>query len=77
MKRVLLNELGFPNRNEALAFLKKLWREEKTDCPICGNELEFLHKRAKKNDCDWQCKTCNKTYKTIHLLDEINEQMRD
>jgi transposase-like protein len=75
MERVLLNELNFKNRDEALAFLKKLWKEEKTDCPICGNKLELLHKKAKKDDCDWQCKTCNKTYKTIHLLDEINEHM--
>ena len=75
MERVTLNELNFKNRDEALAFLKKLWKEEKTDCPICGNELELLHKKAKKNDCDWQCKTCNIIYKTIHLLDEINEQM--
>ena len=34
-------------------------------------------KKAKKNNCDWQCKNCNKTYKTIHLLYEINEQMPD
>ena len=32
-------------------------------------------KKAKKSDCDWQCKNCNKTYKTMYLLDEINEQM--
>ena len=50
---------------------------EKAECPICGSELELLHKKAKKNNCDWQCKNCNKTYKTIHLLDEINEQMPD
>ena len=77
MERVSLNELGFKNRDEALTFLKKLWRAEKTDCPICGNGLELLHKKAKKNDCDWQCKACKKIYKTIHLLDEINEQMKD
>ena len=77
MERIMLKELGFGTRNEALAFLKKLWKQEKTACPVCGNELEMLHKKAKKSDCDWQCKHCNKTYKTIHLLDEINEQMPD
>ena len=77
MERVLLKELGFTNRNEALSFLKKLWREEETTCPICGNALELLHKKAKKNDCDWQCRNCDKTYKTIHLLDEVNELMSD
>ena len=77
MERVSLEELGFTNRNEALSFLKKLWREEETTCPICGNALELLHKKAKKNDCDWQCRNCDKTYKTIHLLDEVNELMSD
>ena len=77
MERVSLKELGFTNRNEALSFLTKLWREEETTCPICGNALELLHKKAKKNDCDWQCRNCDKTYKTIHLLDEVNELMSD
>ena len=77
MKRVSLNELKFKSRNEALSFLKKLWRGEKTLCPVCGCELELLHKKAKKNDCDWQCKNCDKTIRTIHLLNEINEQMPD
>lgn len=77
MERARLNELGFKTRNEALAFLKKLWRQEKAECPICGSDLEPLHKKAKKNDRDWQCRDCNKTYKTIHLLDEINEYMPD
>lgn len=77
MERVTLKELGFKSRNEAIVFLKRLWRQEKTACPICGNELDTLHKKAKKSDCDWQCKNCDKTYKTIHLLNEINEQMPD
>ena len=77
MERVLLKDLNMADRKEALAFLKKIWRQEKAECPICGSELELLHKKAKKNNCDWQCKNCNKTYKTIHLLDEINEQMPD
>ena len=75
MERVLLEELNMYNRKEVLIFLKKLWNQEKTSCPIRGSELELLHKKAKKNNCDWQCKICNKIYKTIHLLDELNEQM--
>ena len=75
MERVLLEELNMHNRKEVLIFLKKLWNQEKTSCPIWGSELELLHKKAKKNNCDWQCKICNKIYKTIHLLDELNEQM--
>ena len=77
MKRVILKELHFETRNEALAFLKKLWKQQKAECPICGNELELLHKKAKKSVCDWQCKNCNKTYKAIQLLDEINEYFPD
>lgn len=75
MERVVLKELKMESRNEVISFLKKLWNREKTNCPICGSELELLHKKSKKSDCDWQCKQCNKTFKTIHLLDELNEQM--
>lgn len=75
MERALLKETGFKTRGEALAFLKRLWRQEKVECPICGSDLEPLHKKAKKSDCDWQCRNCDKTFKTIHLLDEINEQL--
>jgi len=75
MERAKLRELGFKTRDEAVSFLKRLWNNDKVNCPICGNELELLHKKAKKSDCDWQCKNCNKTYKTIHLLDEINAEM--
>jgi tRNA(Ile2) C34 agmatinyltransferase TiaS len=77
MEKVFLKELGFHSRNEAISFLKKLWREEKAECPICGNVLELLHKKSKKDACDWQCRNCSKTYKTMHLLDEINAQMSD
>ena len=75
MKQAVLKELGFNNRTEALTFLKKLWREEQAACPICGTELELLHKKAKKNACDWQCRNCDRTFKTVHLLDELNETM--
>ena len=74
MDRVTLNELKMGSREEALCFLKILWNQEKTNCPMCGNELELLHKKAKKSNCDWQCKVCNKTFKTIQLLEELNEQ---
>ena len=75
MEQVKLKELKFASRDDALSFLKKLWREEETDCPICGEKLELLHKKAKQNDCDWQCRKCDKTFKTIHMLDELNETM--
>ena len=76
MERVTLQQLHFASREESLRFLKALWRQEKTNCPLCGSELELLHQKAKKNNCDWQCRRCGKTFKTIHLLDELNGQER-
>lgn len=75
MTRIALKELNMKSRAEVLCFLKRLWREERTPCPICGNELEPLHKKAKKDNNDWQCKSCEKVYRTISLLYELNEQM--
>ena len=75
MEKITLKGLNMNTRKEVLVFLKKLWSGERTNCPVCGSELELLHKKAKKSDCDWQCKKCNKIYKTIHLLDELNRQM--
>ncbi|MBP3609014.1 MAG: hypothetical protein J6J42_01605 [Lachnospiraceae bacterium] len=74
MDRVNLQELKMNTRGEVLKFLKKLWNGEVTSCPMCGSELELLHKKAKKNNCDWQCRSCNKVFKTIYLLDELNEK---
>lgn len=48
MERVYLQELNMTNREEVLTFLKRLWNEENTDCPICGSKLEWMHKKAKK-----------------------------
>ncbi len=75
MDRVRLEELKMDTRDEALGFLKKLWKQEEAECPMCGTRLELLHKKAKKSNCDWQCKTCDKIFKTIHLLDELNSEI--
>ncbi|MBR6627204.1 MAG: hypothetical protein IKL04_04410 [Lachnospiraceae bacterium] len=72
MDRVRLEELKMDTRDEMLRFLKKLWKQEDAECPMCGNRLELLHKKAKKSNCDWQCKSCDKIFKTIYLLDELN-----
>ena len=74
MDRVRLKDLNMASRNEVLRFLKRLWNEEQTECPICGNRLELLHKGARKNNCDWQCRHCDKTFKTLYLLDELNDR---
>lgn len=75
MQRATLQDLKMTTRREVLTFLKKLWSNEPADCPICGTKLELMHKKAKKNDCDWKCVQCDKAYKTIYLLDELNEKM--
>ena len=77
MERVLLKELDMTSRKEVLTFLKRLWRQEKTPCPFCGAELELLHQKAKKSTSDWQCRSCDRTFKTLYLLDELNRQMPD
>jgi len=75
MRPITLKELNMNSRRDVIIFLKHLWNEEPTQCPVCGNQLELLHKKAKKNNCDWQCKKCDTTFKTISLLIELNEQM--
>ncbi len=77
MKKILLRELNMHSRKEVLVFLKKLWNEEGADCPVCGETLEMLHKKAKKSDCDWQCRNCDRVFRTIDLLTELNRDMPD
>lgn len=75
MKKVGLKDLGIKNRSDGAAFLKRLWNGEKTNCPMCGDELEMLHRKAKKDSCEWQCRRCDAVFRTIDLLDQLNEQM--
>ncbi|MBR6968201.1 MAG: hypothetical protein IKH78_06665 [Ruminococcus sp.] len=75
MEKITLKELDMHSRSEVLAFLKKLWDNKGAPCPICGNALELLHKKAKKSDCDWKCTNCDKVFRTLDLLDELNEKM--
>ena len=60
------------SREEEVALLKKLWREEEVLCPRCGGAvLVFLHKKAKKSNCDWKCPACGEVYRTIRMLQEL------
>lgn len=70
----ILEELNFKNRDDAVKFLKSLWDEAPQDCPICGGKLDYMHKKYKKSNCDWRCIGCGKIYKTISILDKINEK---
>ncbi len=69
----IFQELSVSNRDEAVIFLKSLWSEKPQPCPICGGKLDFLHKKAKKSNCDWICTVCEKRYDTMKILDRINE----
>lgn len=65
----------FDTRDEEVLFLKKLWRKEPITCPKCREAtLEHLHKKAKKNDCDWKCPLCGEIYRTIVMLKALPER---
>ena len=60
------------SREEEVAFLKRLWAQVPTPCPKCGFEnLEHLHKKAKKSNNEWKCPHCGEENqmegKGIHL----------
>lgn len=60
------------SREDKFRFLKKLWTAQTVTCPKCGNaQLEHLHKKAKKSDCDWRCPACGEIYRTIRMLKEL------
>ena len=62
------------SRDEAVSFLKSLWTENPKPCPLCGGELDFLHKKAKKSNCDWRCTACGERYDTIKILRQIDDR---
>lgn len=73
MEKDILDKFKMNSRDEAVRFLKSLWREEPAPCPLCGGKLDFLHKKAKKSNCDWICTACGERYDTIKLLNQLNE----
>lgn len=58
--------------------MKRLWRQEPTPCPVCGEaELQRLHKRPKKgkmNNNDWVCPACGEIYRTINMMYDLPEK---
>ena len=55
--------------------LKKLWTSQPVTCPKRGSaQLEHLHKKAKKSDCDWKCPACGEIYRTIRMLKELQSE---
>jgi len=72
MEREILARLHMNSRDEAVRFLKSLWAEAPQPCPLCGGELDFLHRKAKKSNCDWICIVCGEKYDTI-LAQEVSK----
>jgi len=68
----ILKKLNVNSRDEAVRFLKSLWCEAPQPCPICNGKLDFLHKKAKKSNCDWICTACGERFDTIKILKELN-----
>ena len=74
MEKDILNKLKMDSRDEAVSFLKSLWNEEPQPCPLCEGKLDFLHKKAKKSNCDWICTVCGERYDTIKILNQLNDR---
>ena len=66
----------YMNSSDAeVRLLKKLWASQPVTCPKCGSaQLEHLHKKAKKSDCDWRCPACGEIYRTIKMLKELQSK---
>ena len=66
----------YMNSSDAeVRLLKKLWTSQPVTCPKCGSaQLEHLHKKAKKSDCDWRCPACCEIYRTIRMLKELQSE---
>lgn len=73
MEKDVLIKLKMDSRDEVVRFLKSLWSEQPQPCPLCDGKLDFLHKKAKKSNCDWICTVCGERYDTIKILNQLNE----
>lgn len=63
------------SREEEVKLLKNLWTSTPTICPKCGQaELTYLHKKAKKSNCDWKCPVCGEIYRTINMFKALPEE---
>lgn len=74
MEKDILLKLKMDSRDEVVSFLKSLWCEMPKPCPLCDGKLDFLHKKAKKSNCDWICTVCGERYDTIKILNQLNER---
>lgn len=57
------------SRSDEVRLLKDLWSSRPVRCPKCGGaQLEPLHKKDRKNCCDWKCPACGEICRTIRML---------
>lgn len=73
MEKDILIKFKMESRDEAVKFLKSLWNETPQPCPLCGGNLDFLHKKAKKSNSDWICTACGERFDAIKILNQLNE----
>lgn len=74
MEKDVLKKYKMTGREDAVRFLKSMWNETPQACPLCGGTLDFLHKKAKKSNCDWVCTSCGERYDTIKILKQLNDK---
>ena len=74
MENDILKKFNMNSRDDAVRFLKSLWSETPQPCPLCCGKLDFLHKKAKKSNCDWICTACGERFDTIKILNQLNER---
>lgn len=75
MPNTILSKYHFSSRDDALKFLKSLWNEKPQLCPLCKGQLGYLHKKAKKSNCDWVCTACGERYDTMDMLNQLNAEL--
>ncbi len=74
MENDILKKFNMNSRDDAVRFLKSLWSEMPQPCPLCNGKIDFLHKKAKKSNCDWICTACGERFDTIKILNQLNER---
>jgi|LSQX01.2.fsa_nt_gb hypothetical protein len=71
MKKDSLKALHFKMSDETVLLLKSLWKEAPQPCPLCGGILAFTHKKAKKSNRHWKCRSGGEVYKAINIMGDL------
>lgn len=68
----IIKYLKMNSRDDVVKFLKSLWIEQPEPCPLCGGQLDYFHKKAKKSNSDWICTGCGERFQAIKILGRIS-----